>query len=78
MKSLMQNAEKGLVCGKETHIGLLVKKSYGETGRVAENLPLLKCHAKHMQMVQTYMVSKTVEYFFYKQNICWNKYVVIV
>lgn len=51
MKSLMQNAEKGLVCGKETHIGLLVKKSYGETGRVAENLPLLKCHAKHMQMV---------------------------
>lgn len=74
----MQNAEKGLVCGKETHIGLLVKKSPEETGRVAENLPLLKCNAKHMQTVQTYMVSKTVECFCYKQNIYWNKYVVII
>jgi len=47
----MQNAEKGLVCRKETRIGLLGKKSHEESGKVTENLPLVKCHIKLMQAV---------------------------
>lgn len=51
MKSLMQNAEKSLVCRKETHIGLLGKKSHEESGRAAKNLPFIKCHVKLGQTV---------------------------